>query len=107
MMAAFVALNSGFGNLFEVSEAENVERAVAERPSDSWKIYTMGDPLSAKTKYPWRRDDERLVYPFYEKAIKAGIRTICVHMGPASGAVKNQVFGLNSARLYNLNLHTE
>ena len=44
-------------------------------------MYTIGDPLSAKTKYPWRLDDEKLVYPFYEKAVKAGIRTICVHKG--------------------------
>jgi uncharacterized protein len=28
-------------------------------------------------------------------------------LGPANGAVKNQIFGLNSARLYNLNLRTE
>jgi predicted TIM-barrel fold metal-dependent hydrolase len=60
---------------------EEVDQAIAERPPASWKMYTIGDPLSAKTKYPWRLDDEKLVYPFYEKIVKAGIRTICVHKG--------------------------
>jgi hypothetical protein len=60
---------------------EEVDRALAERRPDSWKMYTIGDPLSAKTRYPWRLDDEKLVYPFYEKAVKAGIRNICVHKG--------------------------
>src|SRR5205823_2965765 len=32
-------------------------------------------------KYPWRLDDEKLMYPFYEKAVKAGITTICIHKG--------------------------
>ena len=55
--------------------------AVEALHPDSWKMYTIGDPLSAKTKYPWRLDDEKLVYPFYEKAVKAGINTICIHKG--------------------------
>ena len=58
-----------------------VDYAIEKLRPDSWKMYTIGDPLSAKTKYPWRLDDEKLVYPFYEKAVKAGIRTICVHKG--------------------------
>jgi len=44
-------------------------------------MYTIGDPLSAKTKYPFRLDDEKLMYRFYEKADKAGIRNICIHKG--------------------------
>ena len=28
-----------------------------------------------------RMDDEKLMYPFYEKASKAGIKTVCVHKG--------------------------
>ena len=60
---------------------EAVDRALAEHRPESWKMYTIGDPLSATTKYPWRLDDEKLVYPFYEKAVQAGIRTICVHKG--------------------------
>ena len=29
--------------------------------------------------WPWRLDDEKVMYPFYEKAVKAGITTICIH----------------------------
>ena len=29
----------------------------------------------------WRLDDEKLIYPFYEKIVKAGIRTVCIHKG--------------------------
>jgi predicted TIM-barrel fold metal-dependent hydrolase len=58
-----------------------VDVAIDKLHPDSWKTYTIGDPLSAKTKYPWRLDDEKLVYPFYEKAVKSGIQTICVHKG--------------------------
>jgi predicted TIM-barrel fold metal-dependent hydrolase len=60
---------------------DEVDHAIAELRPDSWKMYTIGDPLSAKTKYPWRLDDEKLVYPFYEKARQAGIRNICIHKG--------------------------
>jgi predicted TIM-barrel fold metal-dependent hydrolase len=60
---------------------EDVDKSIEQLRPDSWKMYTIGDPLSAKTKFPWRLDDEKLVYPFYEKAVKAGIRTICVHKG--------------------------
>jgi predicted TIM-barrel fold metal-dependent hydrolase len=59
---------------------DEVERAIAELRPDSWKGYTVGDPLFA-SKYPWRLDDEELVYPFYERIQKAGIRTICIHKG--------------------------
>ena len=60
---------------------QEVDRALAERPPASWKLYTIGDPLSAKTKYPFWLDDEKLMYPFYEKAAKAGIVNMCVHKG--------------------------
>jgi hypothetical protein len=52
---------------------------ITYRPN-SWKSYTIGDPL-APSKFPWRLDDEKLMYPFYEKAVKAGINTICIHKG--------------------------
>ena len=60
---------------------DEVDKALAERPPASWKMYTIGDPLSAKTKYPFRLDDEKLMYGFYEKIDKAGIRNICIHKG--------------------------
>jgi uncharacterized protein len=61
---------------------EEVDRCIEEVKPNSWKGYTIGDPLNVKTtKYPWRLDDEKVVYPFYEKAVKAGITTVCIHKG--------------------------
>ena len=59
---------------------EEVDKAIAAYKPDSWKAYTIGDP-GAPSKYPWRLDDEQVMYPFYEKAVKAGITTICIHKG--------------------------
>jgi uncharacterized protein len=61
---------------------EEVDRCIEQVKPNSWKGYTIGDPLNVKTtKYPWRLDDEKAVYPFYEKAVKAGITTVCIHKG--------------------------
>jgi predicted TIM-barrel fold metal-dependent hydrolase len=61
---------------------EEVDRAIATIRPTSWKGYTIGDPLSPQTtKYPWRLDDEKEVYPFYEKIVKSGITTVCIHKG--------------------------
>ncbi len=61
---------------------DEVDRGIAELKPDSWKCYTVGDPLSPSTKgTAWRLDDEKLVYPWYEKAVKSGINTICIHKG--------------------------
>lgn len=59
---------------------DEVDRAIAELKPVSWKSYTIGDPFGP-SKYAWRLDDEKLMYPFYEKALKAGINTICIHKG--------------------------
>jgi hypothetical protein len=59
---------------------EEVERSIETLKPDSWKGYTVGAP-STFSKYPWRLDDEKLVYPAYEKMQKAGIRYICIHKG--------------------------
>ena len=59
---------------------DEVDKAIAVYKPDSWKSYTIGDPLSP-SKYPWRLDDEQVMYPFYEKSVKAGINTICIHKG--------------------------
>ena len=48
---------------------DEVDRAIETLKPNSWKSYTIGDPLSP-SKYPWRLDDEKLMYPFYEKALK-------------------------------------
>ncbi|MDP6515859.1 MAG: amidohydrolase family protein [Alphaproteobacteria bacterium] len=60
---------------------DEVDRAIAEVHPDAWKSYTIGDPLSAATKYPWFLDDEKLTYAWYEKAMKSGIRNIACHKG--------------------------
>ena len=58
---------------------EGMDRSI-EMKVDAWKGYTVGDPLGPSA-HPWRLDDEKLVYPGYEKALKAGIRNICIHKG--------------------------
>ncbi len=58
-----------------------VDQVLETRRPDGWKAYTIGDPLSASTKFPWRLDDEKLMYPFYEKAVKSGVRNIAIHKG--------------------------
>ena len=61
---------------------EEVDRVIEVVKPTSWKGYTIGDPLSPKTtKYPFRLDDEKIMYPFYEKAVRAGITNICIHKG--------------------------
>ena len=59
---------------------DEVDKAIAVYKPDSWKGYTIGDPLNP-SKFPWRLDDEKLVYPFYDKAVKSGITTLCIHKG--------------------------
>jgi hypothetical protein len=51
---------------------DEVDKAIAVHKPESWKGYTIGDPLNP-SKFPWRLDDEKLMYPFYDKAVKSGI----------------------------------
>ena len=61
---------------------ERFERELAELKPDSIKGYTIGDNTNKPmAKWPWRMDDEKLAYPFYERAVKAGISNVCVHKG--------------------------
>jgi predicted TIM-barrel fold metal-dependent hydrolase len=61
---------------------DEVDRAIATIKPDSWKGYTIGDPLfPSKLGSYWRLDDQKLMYPFYEKIVKAGITTVCIHKG--------------------------
>jgi len=60
---------------------DEVDRAIPLKP-DSWKGYTIGDPLfPSKIGSYWWLDDDKVVYPFYEKIVKAGTNTICIHKG--------------------------
>jgi uncharacterized protein len=61
---------------------EEVERTIERDRPDSFKGYTIGDNTHKElSHFPWRLDDEKLLYPFYAKAQRAGIRNICVHKG--------------------------
>jgi len=70
---------------------EEVDRTLAEDKPDSWKGYTVGDNTHKElSKHPWRMDDEKLVYPFYEKIVKAGYDIVCVHKGLYAPSVEKQ-----------------
>lgn len=59
---------------------EEIDRCVEELKPDSWKGYTVGDP-QFDSEYPYRLDDEKLMYPAYEKFVKSGIINLCIHKG--------------------------
>ena len=61
---------------------EEVERTIEEDRPDSFKGYTIGDNTHKDlSRHPWRMDDEKRLYPFYERLWKAEIRNVCVHKG--------------------------
>ena len=61
---------------------DEVDRVLEKLKPQSLKGYTIGDPLyQSKKKSNWRLDDERNVYPLYEKMLKAGVTTLCIHKG--------------------------
>jgi len=70
---------------------DEVDRAIATLKPDSWKGYTIGDNTNKQlSQHPWRMDDEKLVYPFYEKIVKAGYDIVCVHKGLYPPSVAQQ-----------------
>jgi predicted TIM-barrel fold metal-dependent hydrolase len=70
---------------------EQVDRAIAELKPDSMKGYTIGDNTNKDlSKHPWRLDDEKLVYPAYEKFLKAGLKNVCIHKGLFPPSVEKQ-----------------
>jgi predicted TIM-barrel fold metal-dependent hydrolase len=58
---------------------EDLAQALELGP-DAVKGYTLGDP-GGGSAYPWRLDDEKLVYPAYEKLLRAGVNNVCIHKG--------------------------
>jgi hypothetical protein len=61
---------------------DQVERAIEELKPDSFKGYTIGDNTNKHmAQWPWRLDDEKLMYPFYERLLKAGHNIVCIHKG--------------------------
>ena len=60
---------------------EKIEEENAKLKPDSWKGYTIGDNTNKHlSKRPFRLDDEKVMYPFYEKLVKAVKQT---RTGPA------------------------
>lgn len=58
---------------------DEIERQATELKVDAWKCYT-GVPAK-DGEFPWTMDDEKLIYPFYEKIRQYGLTTVCVHKG--------------------------
>src|SRR5437762_13051007 len=59
---------------------EQADHAIRDLKPDSFKGYTIGDNTNKNvSKHPWRMDDDKLVYPFYEKLLRAGYDKVCVH----------------------------
>jgi predicted TIM-barrel fold metal-dependent hydrolase len=70
---------------------EQLDHAIADLKPDSMKGYTIGDNTHKElSKHPWRLDDEKLVYPAYEKFLKAGLRNVCIHKGLFPPSVEKQ-----------------
>lgn len=85
MMAHFAITPGRPGWLDQV--AEGIDRY---KP-DSWKGYTIGDNTHKElAAYPWRADDEKLMYPFYEKIAKTSIRNVCIHKGLFAPTIESQ-----------------
>jgi predicted TIM-barrel fold metal-dependent hydrolase len=70
---------------------EQVDVAVERYKPDSWKGYTIGDNTHKElAAHPWHADDEKLMYPFYERIAKTNIRNVCIHKGLFAPAVEKQ-----------------
>ena len=66
---------------------DDVDRALEVLKPDSFKGYTIGDNTNKHlARHPWHLDDEKLMYPFYEKLVKASktnpsLANVCIHKG--------------------------
>jgi uncharacterized protein len=70
---------------------DQVDQAIEIYKPDSWKGYTVGDNTHKElAHWPWHADDEKLMYPFYERAAKAGIKNVCIHKGLFAPGVEQQ-----------------
>ena len=66
---------------------DKVDRDLEVLKPDSFKGYTVGDNTNKHlARHPWHLDDEKLLYPFYERLVKASkaqpsLANVCVHKG--------------------------
>jgi predicted TIM-barrel fold metal-dependent hydrolase len=67
---------------FGKKELDDMDRQVKELKIDSWKFYPCAE-LGVGT---WRIDDEKVAYPFWERARKLGTKNLCFHKGLPLGA---------------------
>jgi len=76
-----------------------VDEEDARLRPDAWKGYTIGDNTNKHlSKHPWRLDDEKILYPFYERLVKwskqypdrPGLKNVCVHKGLFPPSVEAQ-----------------
>src|SRR5258708_4672055 len=76
-----------------------VEEEDARLKPDAWKGHTIGDNTTKHlSTRPCRLDDEKMLYPFYERLVKwskqypdrPGLKNVCVHKGLFSPAVEKQ-----------------
>ena len=90
MAAARAAVNDAAGGRRLLTHAvlapghdgwlEEVDRVHELVRPEGWKGYSVGEPFSPSTRR-WRLDDEALMYPAYERMVKAGVRNFCIHKG--------------------------
>jgi uncharacterized protein len=68
---------------------DKVDEGIERFKPDSWKGYTVGDNTHKElANFPWHADDQKLMYPFYEKIARTGIRNVCIHKGLFAPAVE-------------------
>jgi uncharacterized protein len=70
---------------------DEIDKAIEVYKPDSWKGYTVGDNTHKElSHHPYRLDDEKLMYPAYEKFAKSGIKNVCIHKGLFNAEVEKQ-----------------
>ncbi|MFQ5634854.1 MAG: amidohydrolase family protein [Gammaproteobacteria bacterium] len=75
-------LSHGLGDPMLDNALEDCEQQVKELRVDGMKFYP-GNPTG-----PWRLDDEKIAYPYFEKCRELGIRNLSFHKGlPLPGKV--------------------
>ena len=75
---------------------DKVDEEMEKLKPDSWKGYTIGDNTNKHlSKHPYRLDDEKIMYPFYERLVKwskehPSVVNVCIHKGLFPPSVEQQ-----------------
>lgn len=69
-----------------LGELDEMERQAKELKVEAWKFHTGAD----LGEWVWRADDEKRVYPFWEKTRALGIKNLCFHKGLPLGAFNEE-----------------